>query len=103
MVQLFAFLFVGIFGFVSSAFRGFVLTKLWAWFVAPLFGLPQLGIIQAIGLGMAASMMLGLDSVKRHEAAKDASVNQKLLFLGIQGLVPSLMALAMGWALVHFI
>lgn len=38
-------------GTCSSAFSGFVVTKLWAWFVAPL-GIPTIGIAQAMGLSL---------------------------------------------------
>lgn len=36
--------------------RGWVLTRLWFWFVEP-FGVSQLGIAQAIGLSLIAAMM----------------------------------------------
>lgn len=37
------------------AWRGFVLSMLWAWFIAPL-GLPEIGVLWAIGLAVVISM-----------------------------------------------
>ena len=47
-------LFTGFIGLMvmSSIINGFVLTKLWAWFVVTTFELPQLSIPTAIGISM---------------------------------------------------
>jgi hypothetical protein len=42
---------------VLAVINGWVLSYLWAWFVAAKFGLPGLGIAEAIGLGMTVSYM----------------------------------------------
>jgi membrane protein CcdC involved in cytochrome C biogenesis len=34
---------------------GFVCSTLWAWFIVPIFGLPALNILQAIGVGLVVS------------------------------------------------
>lgn len=36
--------------FISIIFSGFVLTKLWMWFITPIFYFYPINIIQAIGL-----------------------------------------------------
>lgn len=41
---------------LSSIWRGFVLTKLWLWFVVPQFHLLPLSIPVAIGLSLIAGM-----------------------------------------------
>lgn len=38
---------------VMAIYTGFVTSTLWGWFVSPLFGLPRLTVVQAIGLGLA--------------------------------------------------
>lgn len=35
---------------------GFVGMKLWAWYIVPVFGLPKLGIVQAWGIALLASL-----------------------------------------------
>lgn len=42
---------------LSSIWRGFVLTILWAWFIVPVFHLPVLGIVVAIGVSMVVSFL----------------------------------------------
>lgn len=39
------------------ALNGYVITKLWAWFIVPLFGLPLLNIPQAIGLDLVVTFL----------------------------------------------
>lgn len=42
---------------LSMIYTGFVFTKLWGWFVIPVFGLPMLTIAQAIGLTIVMRMV----------------------------------------------
>lgn len=51
-------LIIGIFAaiFALVAFRGFVLSYLWAWFLVPL-GLPEIGIAHAIGIAMMMALV----------------------------------------------
>tara|TARA_R110000851_G_scaffold220857_1_gene373704 strand:+ start:660 stop:959 length:300 start_codon:yes stop_codon:yes gene_type:complete len=41
----------------SAALNGWALTKLWAWFITPTFGLETLSIPAAIGLSYVVSFM----------------------------------------------
>lgn len=41
----------------TMAFSGWALSIVWAWFVSPIFGVPRLSVLQAIGLGMVASYL----------------------------------------------
>jgi hypothetical protein len=42
---------------ISAICGGFVFRKLWAWFMAPTFGLPRLGLAAAIGICITANML----------------------------------------------
>lgn len=42
---------------LSSMWRGFVLTKLWAWFAVPTFGIVELTLPVAIGIALIASYL----------------------------------------------
>ena len=46
----------GIMLITAYIINGFVLTKLWAWFIVP-FGLPELGLAQAIGIAMVIGFL----------------------------------------------
>jgi hypothetical protein len=42
---------------LSSIWRGYVLTILWAWFIVPVFHLPALGIVAAIGFSLMITFL----------------------------------------------
>jgi len=46
---------IPIIGTVSAVLNGFVLTKLWGWFIVPVFKAPELSLVPAIGLGIIVS------------------------------------------------
>lgn len=41
----------------GGIFEAFVVTKLWGWFVVPTFGLPELSIAVAFGIGMLIALV----------------------------------------------
>lgn len=41
------------------AIQGWVLSILWAWFIVPMFNLPPLGILQAIGITLVVGLLTG--------------------------------------------
>lgn len=41
---------------LSALIRGFVISVMWGWFIVPVFGLPELSIVQAIGVAMVISL-----------------------------------------------
>lgn len=41
--------------------EGWVLTKLWVWFVVPLFGLPALGVWSAAGIALVVGLLTHQD------------------------------------------
>jgi hypothetical protein len=47
-----------------TTWEGFVLTKLWAWFVVPTFGLPMLTVPVAIGICLIAAFLTHQQSFK---------------------------------------
>ena len=50
------FFFVGLMA-ISAILNGFVLVKLWSWFIVPTFGLPALSIPLAIGIALTAKFI----------------------------------------------
>ena len=81
----------------SSIWKGYVLTLLWLWFVAPLFGLPFLTLGSAVGLSLVVTFL-----TYQHGLAKDEE--GKLAVQMINGVTSSFLfpaiALGLGW-LVH--
>ncbi len=45
---------------ISSVAQGFTVAMLWQWFVVPVFGLPTISIVVALGLGLIFSVYKGV-------------------------------------------
>ena len=89
---------IGVFVFtitLSSILRGFVLSKLWGWFIVPLFGLPSLSISFAIGLCLVVGMFQSHPSYKDHEIETSTAL--------LQGFVSPFIVLFIGWIVTMFL
>jgi len=42
---------------VSSILKGYVLSILWGWFIVPVFSLPELTVVSAIGIAIVVSYL----------------------------------------------
>ena len=81
---------------VSSLLNGFVLSILWGWFIVPLFGLPQLSLPYAIGIGMVVSFL----TYQHVDSGK--SENALATLVGLIIARPAL-TLLLGWIVQSFI
>lgn len=93
--------FVGLIGLlaISSLWRGYVLTVLWAWFVVPTFGPPALAIAPAIGLAMVVSFLTHQsDATKEPEGDFSARMAKALAY----ALVMPAFVLGIGWIVQRF-
>lgn len=83
----------GIAVFVAGVlWRGYVLSILWAWFLVPTLGAPQIGVAQALGVSLTAQVF--------HPAVetKEKSFGENVLRLTILPLT----ALCIGWVVKQF-
>ncbi len=89
---------------MSACIDGWVLMKLWAWFVVPLFRLPALTLLPAIGLSLVVSFLTfqvppftpspepdAKQNTTNLEALGEAMVNRPLFVLGFGWVVHLLM------------
>lgn len=49
----------------AVAWQGLTISVLWGWFVAPLFGLPTLSIVQAYGMALVMRSVQGLTNQEK--------------------------------------
>jgi hypothetical protein len=80
---------------VSSVVNGFVLTKLWAWFIVPMFHLPELGLPQAIALALVVGWLTYSPRTRKPE--KDEWKSGLTIFI-----TRPLIALAFGGVLHYY-
>jgi len=52
---------------VTIVFGGFVLMRLWAWHIVPVFGLPSLTLGHAIGVDLVVVLLRGIHSNKKDD------------------------------------
>lgn len=90
-------------GFLATSIglvvSGFVLTKLWFWFVVPTFGFTPLGIVESIGVVILVSF---LKSAKRDESVDLDNFWKQLIDKLLFSIYASLAFLFFGWAVSLF-
>jgi hypothetical protein len=90
-----AFLVVIIFGAILN---GYTLSILWAWFIANKFGLPELKIVEAIGLASTISfIMYSTDKDSEEEDIMEILARASFITLS-----KSAIFLSMGWVVTLF-
>lgn len=90
VLALLGFATVGVLLLCVSAFlvRGLCLSILWGWLIAPVFGLPALGVAPAIGLTLFLNLLL---------------LHKKEELTTADELVAPLLALGVGWVIHLFV
>jgi hypothetical protein len=84
---------------LSVIWRGYALTVLWAWFVAPTFGLPELAIAPAIGLSLVVRYLTHQsDAVKTPEG----DFGERMAKACAYALLLPLLVLGIGWVVHQF-
>lgn len=79
---------------VATVLHGWALALLWAWFVVPVFGLPTLTYLQAIGLALVFSMFV---TTKRSSETKQDTWEG-----AVASLLTPFLVVGMGWILTMF-
>lgn len=85
---------------VGCVLNGFVLAKLWGWFVVPVFHLPTLGAAQAIGLSFIVRVFNGASPTERKTDEKFSALVAKLVVVSVG---TPLVSLFFGWVLKGFL
>ena len=79
--------------------RGYVLSILWRWFMVPTLGLPQLSVVQAIGIAMVVSFLTYHDDLDLQRSER--SLGQKTVIF-LCRIIYLLFALLFGWVVHQF-
>ena len=76
---------------------GFVLSKLWGWFLVPVLGAPAIGIVGALGVALVIEYITDQDINQQSE-----SPSHMLARLITRGFVYPAMMLLIGWGIQLF-
>lgn len=71
--------------FLTILWQGFVFSKLWAWFMVPIFGLPLVNLPQSIGILLIGGLM-SYQFIPREEKELPAMIFSQL-FMPLFGLI----------------
>ncbi len=86
-----------------AVFGGWVFSILWGWFVVPVFGLPQLSVVQAIGLSLMIGYMTHhLKSDDKDNGDDEDSAGAKTLKNLLFAIFYPLLILSLGWVIHLF-
>ena len=85
----------------GSILNGYVLSVLWVWFVVPIFGLPALSIISAIGVSMVVSYLTYHDAGYKKEKTEADLTRSFAHMVAVMIIRPSFVLL-FGWILNCF-
>jgi hypothetical protein len=84
----------------SSLVHGLVITKMWIWFIVPLFEIRPISIPEAIGLSMLGSLFVG-QRVKENDEGK--TFTERLIYVALGGVLAGLFTLILGWIVYQFV
>jgi len=84
---------------VGSIAGGWALSTLWGWFIVPVFNLPPLTIVQAIGVSIVVGTLKGSSSTNSDSKKKETSELISAIFVA---LLTPLFSVFLGWLLTLF-
>ena len=99
---------VGIFaGFIIATtigtfVNGWALSMLWGWFVVPTFQMPDLRIVEAIGLAMIVSFLTATRQTNTGGKGDQTSLREKIIEYSSWMIVYPVMAVGIGWIVYQF-
>lgn len=83
---------------IGAIIDGYVLVKLWSWFAVPVFGVPQISLAPAIGIGILVSFL----THQNIPSQKDREISEVIgAALGETILYPAVV-LFVGWVVSQF-
>jgi hypothetical protein len=86
---------------VSSLLHGWVLTIMWGWFMVPVFHLPRLSLVPAIGIGLTIRFLIYHSTVSDPDDKGKSFGHQLGKATGLAIFVP-LLILVEGWVIHLF-
>ncbi len=82
----------------GSIIGGWALSVLWNWFVSPVFDLPNLTIIQAIGI----SLITGYITSNPSQSSNDKDATEKMISNVVHAFAAPILYVGIGWVILQF-
>ena len=86
-------------GLISILLHGWVLMKLWGWFISPATGLNEITIMIGMGIFITFKLLMGMDAYAMDSNIKDVDKDNvmDIFKMILNGIGYPLIALAFGW------
>jgi len=84
---------------INAISNGWALSVLWGWFFVPTLGLPELGVVQAIGIALVVDYLTHRRTDTRPLSGE---VMNKLVEAGANSVLRAIFAVAFGWVVHSF-
>lgn len=94
---------IGNYLIIEPILRGWVLCKLWAWFVIPTFALPPLHVAVAIGLMVVVAMFKGFRPAPKTPSQTTGEVIASMGSSILISVVGPFLSLLTGWIVKQFV
>lgn len=85
---------------VGTIWRGWVLCKLWEWFVVPTFHVDPLTLVQTIGLALLAFAIVRPADDPKEE---NKTLGERAVYITCKALLNPAFILLMGWIVKHWL
>lgn len=83
----------------SIFLNGYTLSVLWGWFIVPIFGLPTLGIVSAMGFALVVTYLTHQADWTKDENKTSGAVGRAFTV----AVLKPLFGLLFGWVLLQFL
>lgn len=88
---------------IEFILNGFVLCILWSWFIIPVFHLPKLFLVQAIGIGLVIDYLTKQHNFKKENEFDEIHMDENKIRSVIFSLMKPIIVLIMGWIIHIFL
>lgn len=83
---------------ISAIMNGWALSVTWAWFIVPVFGLPTLTVVQAIGVALVAAIL----THQSQESNKEKEIPELTGEIISRSVLVPLATVGLGWIIHSF-
>ncbi|PIT88095.1 MAG: hypothetical protein COU29_03720 [Candidatus Magasanikbacteria bacterium CG10_big_fil_rev_8_21_14_0_10_36_32] len=85
---------------LGTIISGFVLSMLWGWFIVPVFGLPELSIVAAVGISLTVRYLTYQEKDENDDKKKTDRITSEKVILILKPFVTPLLILLFGY-IIH--
>lgn len=87
---------------ISVIVDGWALSKIWNWFIPPIFNLPFLTLMQSVGVAMVLQLFTRTNKTAKDKDETDFTGWQRFLYVGISNTITPVLSVGIAWIVLQF-